>query len=53
MVLPILATLAPSEPARASQLVDRNATNVHLQVNSRGQALVTYRASGRTAPRRT
>jgi hypothetical protein len=32
--------------ATASQLIDRNAQNVHLQVNARGQALVTYSARG-------
>ena len=32
--------------ASASQLIDRNARNVHLQVNARGQALVTYSAGG-------
>ena len=42
-----LAALAIGSPARASQLVDRNATNVRLAVNSQGQALITYRASGR------
>src|SRR5256885_5968531 len=42
-----LVALASGGPAKASQLVDRNATNVHLQVNARGQALITYRASGR------
>ena len=39
--------LVAAPPAGASQLVDRNATNVRIQVNSRGQALVTYRAGGR------
>src|SRR5206468_6072097 len=43
----LLAALALDGPAQASQLVDRNARNVHLQVNSQGQALITYRASGR------
>jgi hypothetical protein len=42
-----LAALALGGPAAASQLVDRNAGNVHLQVNAKGQALITYRASGR------
>jgi hypothetical protein len=42
-----LAALAFGGPAQASQLVDRNATNVQLAVNSKGQALITYRASGR------
>lgn len=43
----LFAALAIGTPAQASQLVDRNATNVRLAVNSRGQALITYRASGR------
>src|SRR5205809_3141375 len=42
-----LAALAFGGPAQASQLVDRNARNVHLQVNAKGQTLITYRASGR------
>jgi hypothetical protein len=32
--------------ASASQLIDRDATNVRLQANARGQALLTYRARG-------
>src|SRR6266480_5113417 len=42
-----LAALAFGGPVQASQLVDRNARNVHIQVNAKGQALITYRASGR------
>jgi len=42
-----LVSLASGGPATASQLVDRNATNVHLQVNAKGQALITYRVGGR------
>lgn len=34
-------------PASASQLIDRNAQGVRLAVNGRGEALLTYRASGR------
>jgi hypothetical protein len=37
--------LAPAS-ASASQLIDRNARGVHLSVNTRGQALLTYTASG-------
>jgi hypothetical protein len=33
-------------PASASQLIDRNATGVTLQLNARGEALLTYRAGG-------
>src|SRR6185437_9967815 len=43
----LLAALATEGSARASQLVDRNANNVHIQVNAKGQALITYRTSGR------
>ena len=38
--------LAPS--AGASELIDRNAKNVRLAVNSKGQALLTYYARGRS-----
>jgi hypothetical protein len=34
--------------ASASELIDRNAQNVKLAVNPKGQALLTYRARGRT-----
>ena len=34
--------------ASASELIDRNAQNVRLAVNPKGQALLTYRARGRT-----
>jgi hypothetical protein len=34
--------------ADASQLIDRNATGVRLAVNAKGEALLTYRARGRT-----
>ncbi|HEX4518791.1 MAG TPA: hypothetical protein VH063_04325 [Gaiellaceae bacterium] len=32
--------------ASASQLVDRNATGVHLQLNAKGEALLTYESKG-------
>ncbi len=32
--------------ASASQLIDRNATDVHLQLNAKGEALLTYRTRG-------
>jgi len=44
--LVLLAAAAPAS-AHASQLIDRNATHVRLQVNRTGQALITYRAAGR------
>src|SRR5689334_15805759 len=46
-VVVLLAVAAPAS-AHASQLIDRNASHVRLEVNRRGQALLTYRASGRT-----
>ena len=36
-----------SATAQASQLVARNAANIHLAVNSKGMALVTYSVHGR------
>jgi hypothetical protein len=32
--------------ASASQLIDRNATDVHLQLNAKGEALLTYSSKG-------
>ena len=32
--------------ASASQLIDRNATDVQLQLNAKGEALLTYRTNG-------
>jgi len=40
------AALAAVAPARGSQLIDRNATQVKLRVNRDGQALLTYVARG-------
>ena len=34
-------------PASASQLIDRNASDVHLAVNRKGEALITYRVAGK------
>jgi hypothetical protein len=33
--------------ARASELIDRNASGVKLEVNAKGEALLTYRAAGK------
>ena len=44
IVIAVLAALASN--ASASQLVDRNATAVKLEVNSKGEALLTYKAHG-------
>jgi hypothetical protein len=45
----LLAVLAAALPgaASASQLIDRNASGVRLEVNRAGQALVSYRAADR------
>jgi hypothetical protein len=50
LVLAIAVVLAVEGAANAaaSQLIDRNATNVRLAANAQGQALLTYRARGRT-----
>ena len=42
-----LAAVVITGSASASELVDRNAEAVTLQVSSRGEALLTYRAGGR------
>jgi hypothetical protein len=42
-----LALLAAA-PVSASQLIDRNASNVKLAVNDKGEALLTYTAAGKT-----
>lgn len=34
-------------PAYSSQLIDRNASNVELAVNAKGEALITYTAGGK------
>jgi hypothetical protein len=49
LALAVLTTIwaAVAPPASASQLIDRNATGVTLQVNAKGEALVSYRAAGR------
>jgi hypothetical protein len=43
-----VAAFCAAESARGSELIDRNATGVKLAVNADGQALLTYRARGRT-----
>src|SRR6266567_1733393 len=44
----IAIALAVAAPAGASQVIDRNAANARLAVNTSGQALMTYRVGGRT-----
>jgi hypothetical protein len=45
IIIAALGALAPA--ANASNLIDRNATNVKLEVNRSGMALLTYRAGGK------
>jgi hypothetical protein len=45
-VLAVLAVVLPGA-ASGSQLIDRNASGVKLEVDRSGQALLTYRANGR------
>ena len=47
LVVALLAAAALPGAARASQLIDRDATGVQLHVSRGGYALVTYRAGGR------
>ena len=46
LTLPAVVALAVAGTASAAQLVDRNATGVHLAVNAKGEALLTYRTGG-------
>jgi hypothetical protein len=50
LVFTLAATSLAAVPATASasQLIDRNAKNIRLQVSAQGQALLTYQARGRT-----
>jgi hypothetical protein len=43
----VVSSLALAGSASASQLIDRNATNVKLKVSRDGKAMLTYRARGR------
>ena len=45
LLLAVVVVLATGT-ARASQLIDRNATAVKLAVNAKGEALLTYRTGG-------
>jgi hypothetical protein len=47
VLVALLAVAAPAS-AGASQLIDRNASHVRVQVNRAGQALLTYRVHGQT-----
>ena len=46
-VVAVLVMAVTAGSANASQLIDRNAIGIRLQVNARGQALLTYRARGK------
>ncbi|MBA2474995.1 MAG: hypothetical protein H0V40_03440 [Actinobacteria bacterium] len=48
LAIAVLALAALSGEARGSELIDRNAQGVKLAVNAQGQALLTFRARGRT-----
>ena len=45
LIVAVLGALASN--ASASQLVDRNASAIKLEVNSKGEALITYNAQGK------
>ncbi len=47
LILAVTVALVLTPPAAASQLLDRNATNVRLKVSRDGKAMVSYRAHGR------
>jgi hypothetical protein len=46
VTLVALAVLTLAGPAAASQLIDRGATGIRLAVNTKGEALLTYRVRG-------
>ena len=48
VLLPILVLAFAAGTADASQLIDRNAHDVSLAVNAKGEALLTYTAGGTT-----
>jgi hypothetical protein len=47
-LLAAVLLFASASPAAASQLIDRNANDVGLAVNGKGEALLTYSAGGTT-----
>jgi hypothetical protein len=47
LALAIVVAMLGVASGRASQLIDRNAGSVRLAVNSKGEALLTYRVEGR------
>jgi hypothetical protein len=46
LALVVAASLAVASSASASELIDRDASNVQLKLNARGEALLTYTAAG-------
>ena len=48
VLLPILVLAFAAGTANASQLIDRDASGVSLEVNAKGEALITYTAHGTT-----
>ena len=46
LVIVVAVGAALASNASASQLVDRNATAIKLAVNTKGEALITYKAHG-------
>jgi hypothetical protein len=47
LVIVVAALAAFASNASASQLVDRNASAIKLEVNAKGEALITYKAQGK------
>jgi hypothetical protein len=47
-IVAALVALTVAAPASASQLIDRNATHVTLQVNAKKEAMITYAVGGTT-----
>src|SRR4029079_4610349 len=45
-ILALLASLAGAANASAAQLIDRNATNVRIATNAKGEMLLTYTKGG-------
>jgi hypothetical protein len=48
LALTLFAMLSLAASAQASQLIDRNASNIRLKVSLDGKAMVSYRAHGRS-----
>src|SRR5437016_5856367 len=46
LILVAAAALVAAATASASKLIDRNATNVRLAIDAKGEAMITYTAGG-------